>query len=154
MFEVQNREPSGDEGSRFSRRLIDDPAVGTGEEVFGLAETARVDWRNDTGYEQAPLVPRFVGRWYLSAAAGWSYQLDGIVEAAEPSQLWDTATCAAVSGPEPGRWSKVGAASAVARGPLLKPMTEKASGQQLVAPERIGDRIGHVVDEPGICSAL
>jgi len=40
LFEVQNSEPSGDEGARLSGRLTDHRAVGTGEELLGLGETA------------------------------------------------------------------------------------------------------------------
>ena len=45
MFEVQNGEPPGDEGPRLGSRLIDDQVVGTGEELFGLAQAAGVDER-------------------------------------------------------------------------------------------------------------
>ena len=61
---MQSGEPSGDKGSRFGRRLIDDLVVGKGEKLLGLAETARVDQRFDTDYKVAPPIPGFVSPWY------------------------------------------------------------------------------------------
>ena len=86
LFEVENGEPSGDESSRFGRRLLDELVVGTGEELVGLAETARGDQRMDMGSKQAPPVPRFVGLGYRSAGGGSSEELDGVVNATEPGQ--------------------------------------------------------------------
>jgi hypothetical protein len=61
-------EPSGHEGGGFGGRLIDDEALGAGKELLGLAQAPGPDQRSGTGGEQGPLVPRFAGRWYRSAA--------------------------------------------------------------------------------------
>jgi len=55
LFEVEDGEPMGEGRPRFCLQLIDAPVVGTDEEVFGLAETARIGQRNGTAGELGPL---------------------------------------------------------------------------------------------------
>ena len=69
LFEVEDGEPMGEGRPRFCLQLIDNPVVGTNEEVFGLAETARIGQRNGTVGELGPLAPPFAGRWYRCAGA-------------------------------------------------------------------------------------
>ncbi len=69
LFEVEDGEPMGEGRPRFCLQLIDDPVVGTDEEVFGLAETARIGQRNGTVGELGPPAPPFAGRWDRCAGA-------------------------------------------------------------------------------------
>ena len=69
LFEVEDGEPMGEGRPRFCLQLIDDPVGGTDEEVFGLAETARIGQRNGTVGELGQLAPLFAARWYPCAGA-------------------------------------------------------------------------------------
>ena len=86
LLEVYGGEPVGDVASGFGGRLIDDQGPGTGEELFGLAETARVHQRVDGDSVRSPLIPRFVGRRHRLAFQDRTQQLDGLVKATEPDQ--------------------------------------------------------------------
>lgn len=62
LLEAKDREPVGDESSRFGGRVVYDVTVRHGEEFVRLAEPAGVDERGSAVAEQHPLVPRLVGR--------------------------------------------------------------------------------------------
>src|SRR5208282_3738312 len=86
LFEVEDGEPSGNESSRFCRRILDQLAMGKGEKVVRLLEPAGIDERCDVDREQHPLVPGVTGRWYGARARGWAHQLEGLLEATDSNQ--------------------------------------------------------------------
>jgi hypothetical protein len=68
LFEVEDGEPMGDGRPRFCLQLIDAPVVGADEEVFGLAETARIGQRNGDGWRTGSADPTL--RWPLVSLRG------------------------------------------------------------------------------------